>query len=522
MTRYFRHILFVASSCALFFLSLVGCDNNTHAGVITETESGKTVAGIVKNIQGQTVAKANVYIMDTNFIANRAAVKFIGATDISGHYSLDSIPEGIYAFLIQDSTTKSAAYFRTEVTHNDSSDTQDIGTATLVSTAHIAIDIASFNLTENDTLCLLGTLTCKVVDAIAKARNILTLNQVPVTSFKSIALLSAAKASEDSFDFDRVSVNWNVLAGKYFFANQSVFRPSLFRLTRTLPDTLQTYIAGADSIPFPLWLSNNINTPLLIDDSGRVLPLEAVSVSGDSTLYWALAPQIEFSASTTTSYIVFDSTQTTITFPASPLRYALHMEASDVAQQYTAGVWGNALLMESTSSPYVMKDFEAFVDSSAMGLAFWIKLSADAFGDSNTVLISALEDSVGFVIKQVVNNDYASLGVELSIKSGSGALVDTTIRGAAMLLDDTFHHYAVIIKNKHISILLDGTVIQDTDFTLGDGFKKSVSPTIGGDPMIHGLFDEIMFFTGTQDTSWMQLLYELQRPDQVKWNMDSL
>jgi hypothetical protein len=335
--------------------------------------------------------------------------------------------------------------------------------------------------------------------------------------------LNAHRTSQDSLDFENMGIHWNVLPGKTFFASQSSFRSSLFRLTRTLPDTLQKLISSADSIPFPLWLSNNVKSPLLMDDSGRVLPLESITATDDSTLYWAMAPRINFKPSTTTTYIVFDSAQITMDIPASPLRYALHMDSSDETQQYTAGVWGNALNMISTSSPYVMTDFEAFVDSSAMSLAFWVKLSSSAFGeDSNVVLISAMEDSVGFVIRQNNHENNKSIGVELAVKTDAGIVKDTSIYGPRMLLDDMWHHYAVIIKDKHISILLDGKVIHDTDFKLGRGFRRSVSPTIGGDPMIKGQFDEIMFFTGTQDTTWMKLLYELQRPDQVEWNIDSL
>ncbi len=518
MKCYSQNIQFLTTSLALLFLSLVGCDDNSHAGVITETESGKTVAGLVQNSEGTAITHATVSLMDTNFIASRSGIKFVSTTDAQGHFSLDSVPAGIYAILIQDSTAKLAAYWHAEVTGDDSLDIQNIGTATLISTAHIAIDIASLNLNENDTLCLLGTLTCKVVDTIAKARHILTLNQIPATSFSSLAVLSANHTPADSLDFDILSVHWNVLAGKSYFATASVFRPALFHLTRTLPDTLQTYIAGADSIPFPLWLSNNVNMPLLMDDSGRTLPLEAVTISGDSTLYWAMAPEIDFSASTTTAYTVFDSAQTSIAIPASPLRDALHMESSDVTQQYAAGVWGNALNMTTTASPYVMTDFEAFVDSSAMSLAFWVNLSTDAFGsDSNVVLISAMEDGVGFEINQISNNNYRAIGVILAVQTDTGVVIDSTY-GPSLLLDDTWHHYAVIINNNRICVLLDGKVIHHkTTFTEGK-FKTSRSPTIGGDPMIKGLFDEVMFFTGTQDTTWMQLLYQLQRPDQVEWS----
>ena len=443
----FQNIRFLTTSLALLFLNLVGCDNNTHAGVITETESGKTVAGVVQNSEGITITNATVSLMDTNFIASRSGIKWISTTDAQGHYSLDSVPAGIYAILIQDSTANLAAYLRAEVTANDSLDIQNIGTTTLSSTAHIALDITSFNLNENDTLCLLGTLTCKVVNASAKARHILTLDHIPATNFSSIAVLKSPRISQDSLTFENLSVHWSVLAGKSYFATASVFRPALFRLTRTLKDTLQTYITGADSIPFPLWLSNDVNTPLLMDDSGRVLPLEATTTSGDSTLYWAMAPQIDFSTSTTTTYTVFDSTQTSIVIPRSPLRYALHMESSDGTQQYTAGVWGKALNMTSASSPYVMTDFEAFVDSSAMSLAFWVNLSADAFGsDTNVVLISAMEDGVGFLINQISNNNYRSIGVILAVQTDTGIVVDSTY-GPSLLLDDTWHQYAVIINN---------------------------------------------------------------------------
>ncbi|MBO7384225.1 MAG: carboxypeptidase regulatory-like domain-containing protein, partial [Fibrobacter sp.] len=71
---------------------LAGCSDNTStAGVISETESGKTIAGIVTDFDGNTIKGAKVALMRSDFIAVRGNPEMETTTDDSGKFSFEDI-----------------------------------------------------------------------------------------------------------------------------------------------------------------------------------------------------------------------------------------------------------------------------------------------------------------------------------------------------------------------------------------------------------------------------------------------
>ena len=71
------------------------------------------------------------------------------------------------------------------------------------------------------------------------------------------------------------------------------------------------------------------------------------------------------------------------------------------------------------------------------------------------------------------------------------------IYGSAMILDKAWHQYALLISGDHISILLDGKVIHDTDFKRQR--LQPGEPVLGGSPAVTGTVDELMFYNGAVD-----------------------
>lgn len=519
---------FLSVSIAVFFAVLAGCSSEEHAGVISETESGKTVAGVVYTQTGTAASRTVVSLMDTNFVAgaNYTAVTYKAVTDKDGRYEIKDIPAGVYSVLAEDSAAKYAALSRVTVEAGDSADekededAQDLPDLKLSRTAMVAVTLSAVNADESgNMLCFPGTFACRTVDAASLASGVAVIRSVPAATFRRFAVISSEEsASMNEYMLRLWNVDWTVDSGKTLFASgEASIQRGSFRLTRTLPDTLQKY-AGADSVPFPVWLPVDAGTPLVIDDSGKILPVHAELVSGDSALYWMIAPRVSFEASTTIAYTVFDSVGVSAALPAYPLTYALHFDSASAL----AGVWGNAYALSSATSPYAIPDVTLFGDTTA-SLSFWIKLDSSAFGsDSSAVLFSAMTNGSGFVIRQNAHNRYTSIGTELYVRTDSGIMLDTVVYGSAMILDKTWHQYALLISGDHISVLLDGKVIHDTDFKRGNGFSP-VNPVLGGSPAVTGTVDELMFYNGTQDTTWFKVLYELQRPSQVPWTRtDSL
>ena len=98
MTRMMKfNSVFFFSAAALLSL-IVACSNGEDtAGVISETESGKTIAGIITNNEGKPLARARVYIVGVDTASYHTYAMDSTETDEDGHYSIyTSGDQGFY------------------------------------------------------------------------------------------------------------------------------------------------------------------------------------------------------------------------------------------------------------------------------------------------------------------------------------------------------------------------------------------------------------------------------------------
>ena len=510
--------IFLAGILSIFAIN--ACDNNEHAGVMTETESGKTLAGNIVNALGNGAAKVTVSLIDTNFISTRSEVKYSTTTDENGNYRIDSIVGGTYTILVEDASEESLAtrriFIPSDTAENDIIEDSIVnaGTDTLFEASQVAVKLDGFSTALNDTICIPGTFSCRIITAEDISNKIAVLRSIPKSVYSRLAKMTQALAATDSLE--TIGIHWNLSpGGTYIAAEPEKYAGADYKVTRTLPDTLQKSIATeVDSIPFPIWLPSEAKYPLLIDNEGNVLPIEKAFDSGDSILYWALVPKIDFTPSTSMTFSIFDSSDVYVTMGESPLRYKLHWDSLAIK-----GIWNGGRSFAAGTSPDTISNFSVFSNENT-ALSFWVKMDSTAFGkDSSVALLSAMKDSLGFVIRQNKNNKYRSIGVELFVNSDTTVISDTTIYGPRYILDGNWHNYSLIIRKDHIYVLLDGKVIHNTDFQLAGGFGN-VENIILGDTSLTATFDELLIFNGTQDTTAMRTLYEISRPDQVGWTFE--
>lgn len=475
-------------------LQLIACGDENHAGVLSETESGQGFAGIILTSAGTPAARTNVYAVAPNFIAARDTFLDAATSDDAGAYNL-KIREGEYVLLFEDKNSGELARSNVFVSRVSDSETVSIPAVTLSDGAKLSLDVAALDLNEGDTVCVEGTLFCERISADDVANGFTALRAVPEAAYETLKKITGE-------NLETVSVGWNVQAGASYVTGLSLAQSSE-TLSRTLPDSLQgKFPTAIDSVPFPVWLSASETQPLLFDENGSVLPAKKVYAAGDSALYWAAFPKLDFSASTSQKILRFESENPAV---FDLFRYAAHWDSLNAE-----GVWAGAKAFPNTR-PDSITDFEVFSDGN-LALSFWVNLEKGAFGnDSNVALFTAMKDSLGVSIQQTKFNSYQSVGVKLFVDSDSVVISDTTIYGSAKILDGAWHQLALLIRGQHISIMLDGKVLQDTDFDLAKGFGR-LDAFVIGDNRLTGRIDEFKIYGGSKDTTFMRAAYELEKP----------
>ena len=476
---------------------LFGACSEQHAGVISETESGKTLAGIVLTSSGKTSAHTSVYVIHNDFTAARDSVLFETVTGENGSYQilLENLPDGEYTVLFESGDSSLVAKESLAI----DADTVTLNTQ-LEKASEIAVRIADYNLSIGDTLCVNGTLSCKIISSEDLLNGAVVLTSIPQAVYSTLSSFGNSETT--------IAVNVEVSGGSAYSISAQGASTAQRILSRTLPDSLQSKIqVPVDSAIVPLWISNAFETPFLMDDRGNVLPVQKTFDTGDSSLYWAVFPTIDLSASTSQKIYLFNETSSANS--NGQARYALHWDSLNAE-----GIWAGAKAYAAGDKPDTVKAFPVIVDGK-FAISFWTKIEKSAFSeDSSIALFTALEDSLGIVIRQ--NGSSTNLGVELFVDSDSLVISDTTIYGSSKIADGEWHHYAVSINGHHITILKDGKVIRNTDFTLSRGFGN-VQNFIIGDSRLEGILDEFKILGGVQDSNSLRLIYELERPGQIPW-----
>jgi len=488
-------------ACGAF---LFAACSEQHAGVISETESGKTLAGIVVTASGESSAHTSVYVVSNGYTAARDSILFETTTDANGTYqiTLQSLDDGEYTVLFESAESKLVAKEGLKIETDSSAINADTLTlnAELQKSSAIAVNLTDYALSNGDTLCLNGTLVCKTITLEDVQNGVVVLTSVPESEYTSLSSFGKSEAT--------IAVNMEIKEGSAYALSSNGTRKAQKVLSRTLPDSLQAKIqVYVDSATFPIWISNEIASPFLVDDNGFVVPTEKAYSTADSTLYWGVFPTIDLTASTSQKLYIFNS-ETQREF-SSQVRYRMHWDSLNAE-----GIWAGAKAYAAGDKPDTVKAFPVIADGK-FAVSFWTKIESAAFeSDSNIAIFTALEDSLGIVIRQ--NGSSKNLGVELFVDSDSLVISDTTIYGSSKIADGIWHHYAVSINGHHITILKDGKVIRNTDFNLSGGFGN-VQNFIIGDSRLEGVLDEFKILGGAQDSNSLRMIYELERADQIPW-----
>ena len=198
--------IYAAGIFTLATTFFAACSDDNHAGVLTETESGTTIAsieGLVKNAKGSPVASARVSLISTDHIDARMSPIKTTTTDKSGKYSIDSVAAGDYALQISN-TERTQSGYQTITVEDNKTDWQTLKReTTLEKNASLNFKIDT-SFVKGDTLCIMGTLNCIAINEKDVKAGAVTFNEIPPMEATKVAFIRKAdhKVSTQNVKWD--------------------------------------------------------------------------------------------------------------------------------------------------------------------------------------------------------------------------------------------------------------------------------------------------------------------------------
>lgn len=474
----------IAALASTFFIA---CSDENHAGVLTETESGTTIASIVKDENGKPVASAKVNLISTTHIAARMAPIKTTTTDEEGKYSIDSISAGEYALQISNTEHTQSAYQTLTVEENKTDlQTVTVPEARLEKNASLELGLSAYALDKGDTLCITGTLNCTAVGKNDIDAGIITIREIPPMEFTKIMLIKGA-----SHDTTTKDVKWDFVPGEKLeiipgFVTVKVTQEAMAEASRL------SSVKTLDSMIVPVSVTTDFKNPVLISEKGDTLPLYKVENSTDSTSYLTVIPSIDVG----TYKFKVASSESLIT-------------SVQIKKAYGETTPGMTIVNN--------KSWEAF--GSILGISFWInKDSLSSAKDSIYIDTRKKGSDVAFSIK--AGHKSNQLCAEI-YKRDSISTVDSityyTMKDTSCqnILDGKRHHYSIFIQGHHVVIAIDGRIADTKDFS--DQFQSIPPMTIGN----HKLNNLVIYSLGDSITqsgdgwerlhAWLSAFYMLQK-----------
>lgn len=430
--------------CSLALLASCSSEESSHAGVLTETESGKTIAGVVTNVDGKALPNVEINLLQRNHIAARMAPVKKTFSKEDGSFKIDNVEAGDFAIQMNDSVNYLSAYTVLSVAEETDEANIDLATTSLEENASVEIALSEFTLAEGDTFCLTGTINCATVDSAALSTGRLVLSGIPAFEFENAALLQGQK------DIQEKDIEWSFKAGRTLYIQQIDSSRIAGKFTFQIPgealDSLKNVAAphSLDSLIVPIKLSSSLKNPTLLDDMGANIALTAVESGEDSTRYLAILPKID-----TTAFEFSILENETAAQAPSIIEASARLDSAFVIGEGT--FWGGIQL-----------------HNHSLGISFWIEADGNAVTDSNAFALNSVSSDIGFSIAQCApeSNDLCTS----LFNRVDEDMYDTILTQKSGILDGSRHHYALAIKDKHVSIAVDGKTIRDTDLKLQSNF----------------------------------------------------
>ena len=471
------------------FISFTACSDDNHAGVLTETESGTTVAsieGTVKNAKGSPVVSAKVSLISSDHIAARMDPIKTATTDKSGKYTIDNVSAGDYALQISNTEHTQSGY-QTITVADDKTDTQTLKReTTLEKNASLKLKIDS-SFVKGDTLCITGTLNCIAVSDKDVKAGAITINEIPPSEYTKITFIKG-KSSKTSSQ----NVKWDFAPGETLETSSNQVAVTISSEAMSDAQKLNGK-KKLDSMIVPVSLNTSHKNPVLLNDKGDTLVLYKIENDNDGDRYLTVIPNIDVG---------------TYKFTIAPSNTA--QQSKQILKAYAETEPGMSIIQNDYWKAYGDK----------LGISFWItRDNATAPDDTIFVDTRGKESNVAFSIKpgpqpnELCTVFYKRDSLSQNYETPYFSLIDTSCH---KVLDGVRRHYSLFIKNNHIVIAIDGRVVDSKDFSLS---FQSIPPfSIGNqkleDFIIYSLNDSITQVSNSgweRLHAWLSAFYTLQK-----------
>jgi hypothetical protein len=479
----------IAGTLALATTLFTACTDENHAGVLTETESGTTIASLVIDGDGKPVVSARVSLLSSNHVAARMEPIKTATTDKDGKYTIDNISAGDYALQISNTEHTQSAYQTITVEEGNADlQTQSVPEAKLEENASLELKLSAYELDLGDTLCITGTLNCIAVQNKDVKAGTVTIDEIPPMEFTKITLIKTSDEDTDSITQD---VLWDFAPGKKLEVSE-IQIPVIVSKEDMVTAKYWINKTALDSMIVPVTFKTSIKNPVLLDDNGDTLALYKVENDPTNSKYLTVIPSIDVG---------------TYTFTVAPSETAIQP-----AQIYKA-------FSETTPGMNIIRNNSWKAFGSILGISFWVtKDNLSSASDSIYIDTRQEESDVAFSIK--VGQEPDLLCAEIYKRTSEGE-DDTennyTLKDSSCqkVLDGERHHYSIFIQSHHIVIAVDGRVTDTKDFS--DQFQSIPPITLGN----HKLEDFVIYSLGEDVTqtseswnklhAWLSAYYAMQK-----------
>ena len=501
------------SMATLFSACAMPEDNGTStAGVLTETESGHTVAFAIEEdldhvMVPMSAKKSGTVQFALTKIVDGKTKLMDSATVEYGDYAVFEDITGAYSVVatVTGMDGEKDTLYGADILKRNDVDTVVVGVRK-PATLQISTDYKIWENSDSvsvfakgDTLCITGTLACKQVTKEDIKQGYATLGNIPLFNNGDVAKQIEISNGED---FRAVGVTLNLNAGDTLFVDNVLSIKHLYDIELTLPksdlfDSLGEYSLDSLIVPIHFWYNSNsyirsasYYTDKFIDAQKNILlgPRYSRVFAEDSFYAWYVIPKMD----STTTLTAFEGD---INWDNVPSSY-------DRIREFVSEPVTDSLLTTRN----------IFTDSS-FALSFWFEL--DNLEKDGRLFYSGT-DSLGFEIRRCEKDSTALCA---RIYNGIDTVSTDSIEyGKASVIDGKRHHYSFVIHKKHLTIAIDGETVRDTDLKLSTEFFKLEEIYTGSAPaqdvMLYSFGEFIKYKSDknwTRLKAWLYAFYEMQK-----------
>ena len=470
----------ILNTAGIFALASIfsACSDENHAGVLTETESGTTIAGIIINENGTPATSARVDLISATHIAARMAPIKTTTTNEDGKYTIDSIAAGDYALQISNTEHTQSAYQTITVEENKTDlQTLNVPEAKLEENASLELDLGTYDLDKGDTLCITGTLNCTGVSESDIKAGAITLKEIPPAEFTNITLIKGS-----SRDTSTRNVKWDFVPGEKLEVSSTI-------VTVTVPEEALTAAKKLngnktlDSVIVPVSLSTDLKNPVLLNKDGDTLAL--YKVSGNDDGYLTVIPN----------------------FDVGTYKFTIASSDSSLPPMQVAKAYAETEADLSVSENGYNDNINGY--SNSFGISFWIQKDGSTIENIDSIFLNSQEKNdviyrmrTGDDYEELCANFYKRYSTDTTYKKGFFVIKDSSCH---KVLDGKRHHIAMFVKLNHLVIAVDGKIVEDSN--MQNAFINFPGFTVGK----HKLEDLTVFSLGpnsiaqADDEGWERL-----------------